>query len=370
MASASIDFLPKVDWDNFQPTYEDYDKIKRNAIELARLTLDVKKLKVETLEWAQGMLVDTEIAALEMAEDWRFLHIGKYHYAMNRGGILDDICLKWLDPKVEEVLVIGHGKLAEEAKKEAAKPVTIVIDHRVRDEMLGLGLAQELEELILKGIFPKDYETAYNILDHNKPSPAVLRHIVSNLQIFMDEFNDFTVQEIEEGFSSRKAFIKSKEAYVELLDLGKSYSTNAKTRRKMNRKRKNHGVGPKARAAKAVSKVNYKIEDRELRLISIDPESIVGAKGLLVYHTKNRKVGLYVAADDAGLGVKGTTIQGFDEKKSFQKTLRKPGEQLSTLRDATFKRTGIVLNKNIKAKAGTMNGRLNDHIVLLKVWKK
>ena len=109
---------------------------------------------------------------------------------------------------------------------------------------------------------------------------------------------------------------------------------------------------------------------RELHLVSIDPELIVGAAGLLVYNAKNRKIGLYIAADDKGLGVKGTTIQGFDEKKSLQKTLRKPADQLGTLRDATRKRAGIIINKNIRAKAGKMNGRLNGHIVLMKVWKK
>lgn len=369
MVSVSSNFLPTVDWDNFRPTHEDYEKTKRNALELTRLTLDVKKLKAASIRWAEDRLEGSEVDAFKSVDDWRFMHIGKYHHVMNQGGELDNSCLEWLEPKTKEILVIGHENLAKITEEEATKPNVIEIEPRVRDEMLGHGLAQELEELLLTGVFPKDYESAYNILDHNKPAPAVLRNIVASLQLFVNECNDFTADEVEQGFGSREAFIKSKEGYVELLDLAKTFTTNAKTRRKMSRKRRNPGDGPKARSAKAVSKLNYKLEDRELRLVSIDPELIVGASGLLVYNTKNRKVGLYIAADDKGLGVKGTTIQGFKEKKSIQKTLRKPSDQLGTMRDATLKRIKIVLDKNIRAKAGVMNGRIGSHIVLMKVWK-
>ena len=66
----------------------------------------------------------------------------------------------------------------------------------------------------------------------------------------------------------------------------------------------------------------------------------------------------------AGLMVKGTTIQDFDEKESVQKTLRKPAEQISNW-------TGKAKTKFAKSfdeltTTGTkMNGRINEHTILL-----
>jgi chromosomal replication initiation ATPase DnaA len=66
------------------------------------------------------------------------------------------------------------------------------------------------------------------------------------------------------------------------------------------------------------------------------------------------------------LGVKGTTITGFSESKSIQKTIRKPEEKLKE-----FKAAGkVALRKfldDINATDARMNGRLNEETVLLKV---
>jgi hypothetical protein len=73
-----------------------------------------------------------------------------------------------------------------------------------------------------------------------------------------------------------------------------------------------------------------------------------------------------VAAEYQELGVKGTSITGFDEHKSVQKTLRKPEEQLKE-----FKGAGkVALRKfleDIKAVDIKLNGRLNEDTILLKV---
>ncbi len=369
MAKVTTNFIPEVDWDNFHPTNENYDQIKQIALDLARSTLDIKKLKAETLDWVRKEWIGTDFAAMEAVENWRFLSVGKYYFILNRKGNLDDICLAWLEAKTEALLTIGKDHLVDLAEKEKKEPVVQPIDPKFRDEMIGLKIAQDMEDLVLEGIFPGDYESAYNILDQNKPSPAILRHLIENLRKFVDELHNFSEKEIDEGFLNQKSFMKTRNAMGELLNLAQTYSTNAKTRRKVSRRRKSSNYGSQGRTAKAVSQVRYKIEDRELRLVSVDPVSILGAKGLLVFNTKNRKVGLYIASDE-GLEVKGTTIQGFDEEKSRQKTLRKPGELLDSFRDATFKRASIILDKNIRAKAGKMNGRLNNHIIIMKVWKK
>jgi len=133
---------------------------------------------------------------------------------------------------------------------------------------------------------------------------------------------------------------------------------------------------PKARSAsKVVEKLKFNKADDKYSLASIDPTLIVGANELWVFNTKTRKLGKYVASsidpkglarDGTGLSVKGTTIIGFDEKESIQKTLRKPEEQLKA-----FKAAGKVALRKFLDEINTtdtkLNGRCNPDTVLLKV---
>jgi hypothetical protein len=106
--------------------------------------------------------------------------------------------------------------------------------------------------------------------------------------------------------------------------------------------------------------------DEPLKLVSISPTDIIGAKELWIYNTKSRKLGKYVAAEYQTLGVKGTTITGFNENLSVQKTIRKPEEKLKEFKIASK----VVLRKfleEINATDTKMNGRINEEIILLKV---
>jgi hypothetical protein len=110
-------------------------------------------------------------------------------------------------------------------------------------------------------------------------------------------------------------------------------------------------------------------------LASINPIDIVGASELWVFNIKTRKLGKYVADNidptgqaraGSGFNVKGTTIIGFNEELSIQKTLRKPEVQLKE-----FKAAGkVALRKFMEEIATTdtkLNGRINADTVLLKV---
>ena len=87
----------------------------------------------------------------------------------------------------------------------------------------------------------------------------------------------------------------------------------------------------------------------------------------MLYNTKYRKLGRYVARDTGGLGVKGTSIKDF-ATTSVQKTLRKPKEQLKDFMGCGKVKLRKFLN-NIKAVDTKLNGRMNNNIVILKVIK-
>ena len=115
-------------------------------------------------------------------------------------------------------------------------------------------------------------------------------------------------------------------------------------------------------ATRLVSKLKYENEHSDLKLVSINPEKIIGCSELWVYNTKYNKLGVYYAENSVrGLSVKGCTIQNFDSSMSIQKTARKPEDVLKTL----TKRT---LNKNLKqmkTKEQEVTGRINAQTILL-----
>ena len=118
---------------------------------------------------------------------------------------------------------------------------------------------------------------------------------------------------------------------------------------------------------KIVSKLKYLKEEKTLKLVSINPVDIIGAQELWVYNTKTRKLYKYIADSLTGpLGIKGTSVTGFDTAKSVGKTLRKPDEKLKEFGKASKIQLRKFLDE-VKATETVGNGRMNSDIVLLKV---
>lgn len=126
--------------------------------------------------------------------------------------------------------------------------------------------------------------------------------------------------------------------------------------------------GPKGprpvKPEKKVAKLKYQREDRDMKLISIVPERIVGAQELWTFNTKTRHLTQYKARGRSGLTVSGTTVKDFDVDNSSSKVLRKPAE---TIKDVLRlnKRDNIL--SAIKTKASVPNGRINENTILLRV---
>lgn len=78
--------------------------------------------------------------------------------------------------------------------------------------------------------------------------------------------------------------------------------------------------------AKAVKTMTYQKEDTELKITSLSPAKLVGAKQALLYNTKHRTVCVYTAKPGQTLSVSGSSIRGADESKSYAKVVRKPAE--------------------------------------------
>jgi hypothetical protein len=125
---------------------------------------------------------------------------------------------------------------------------------------------------------------------------------------------------------------------------------------------------------KIVEKLKYKTDEPKFNIKSVDPTEIIYAEQLWVYNVKTRKLGLYKAKvldprgmnrPGTGLMVKGTSILGFDEETSIQKTLRKPEQQLKEFMDSgPVKVRGFY--DGIKTMPIKLNGRVNNEVLLLR----
>lgn len=123
-----------------------------------------------------------------------------------------------------------------------------------------------------------------------------------------------------------------------------------------------------------VAKMQFKQQDEKMGLKSINPAEIIYAEQLWVYNVKTRKLGHYRAKTldprgmnrpGTGLTVKGTSIKGFDEENSTQKTLRKPEEQLKEFADSGPKKV-LEFYDAIKTLGIKLNGRVNSEVILLR----
>jgi hypothetical protein len=220
-----------------------------------------------------------------------------------------------------------------------------------------------LEDALFAGetVDPK----AYEYLVKNLVPQALIGKIQS---VFEPRYNELKEarkgedEQLKEGYSHYKAAdFKRCEAFYDKLfqDLAAYNQTKKATKKAAVRK--------PPQKEKLVKSLKYLKQDTALKIVSINPVDIVGAEELWVYNVKNRKIGKYIAEDQGGvLGVKGTSITGFNETKSTQKTLRKPEEQIKQF----LASSKVELRKfleNIKATEIKLNGRINAETILLKV---
>lgn len=116
---------------------------------------------------------------------------------------------------------------------------------------------------------------------------------------------------------------------------------------------------------KLIAKLKYLARDDKLQLVSVNPIELLDAQEVWVYNVKTRKLGKYVAEDGVSIQVKGTTLTFFDEKRSVQKTLRKPDETLKLFKKAGKVKLRTFLEE-IKTTDIKLNGRLNSDTIILK----
>ena len=120
---------------------------------------------------------------------------------------------------------------------------------------------------------------------------------------------------------------------------------------------------------KMAAKVKYKAEDKDLKLVSELPINLPGCSALVVFNTKNRKLGIYEATHKHhGLTLKGTTLLNYDLSTGLQKTVRKPQEVLEKLNTGGLQAIKNAFNA-LTTTETKLNGRLNKETVLVRIFQ-
>jgi hypothetical protein len=278
----------------------------------------------------------------------------------------------WLRTSISKIVDEGKHDIDEDeatAVAEENKPNVYVpsIQERLRDAAIAMTV--EIEDAIeLFQTDPEAFEPkAFKMLNLLKAKGAKAAHtrIIKNFYIRnleeLVEAASTKDEQLKEAYSHlSKAQLKKITAfYQEIVSACDMLGQEAKINRKPRAKKT-------VPADKIVAKLKYQKTNDQLKLVSINPVDIVGAKELWVYNTKSRKLGKYVADEFKELSIKGTSIIGYNENQSVQKTLRKPEDQIKE-----FKAAGkIALRKfldDIKAVDIKLNGRVNEEVILLKV---
>lgn len=245
-------------------------------------------------------------------------------------------------------------------KKDVYRPT---IQDRLLEKLQGyLGELEGAYDEVIMGA--KADPKTYDFFKTNEVPQAQIPKIAAHFSKYIDELTEAkagTDPQLKEAYSHYKAadFKRHLDFLQKIVEDCDSYYRVKQTTRKAR-------VKKAPSKDKLVAKVKYLKEDPLNKIVSINPAEILSSTELYIYNSRTRKLGMYVADEYSKvLGVKGTTIIGFDETKSICKTLRKPGEQLKEFMRASKAQQRKFLS-GIKAVESRMNGRINADTLLLK----
>jgi len=331
---------------------------------------DHADLKKWLLEWMKKNGYDKETIQLCSSGGVFDYDSGSYCRMGNLGLDLPKEYIAIINKNVAMLKHIGDSKAKSraEASTQAEEPRESLQDRikRVTGDYIG-----EMNANLDSGL--------EDIRAGKKPSFSMSEWLVAKkvkpiyCQAIADEFNKIS-REIQDAIDGVDADLVEGYSFLKKKDLQKFseflsdivYNANqfAALGKKLKKPRKKKAKPPE----KQVAKVKFQKEDADLGVVSLDPVKIIGSTRLITYNTKYKSISYYeVSPLVAGFAVKGTSIVGFDEKKSYTKKLRKPKDVLKSMLGG-IRQINNALN-SLKTKQAKANGRLNENTIILQALK-
>ena len=356
------------DWDN-----ERFDNQLRKSFYYYNYYYSQKDCKKYVIEWLQknSKLSIEEVKAFNRAGD-RLLPMTVCSLIMaHRAGMpFRGRHIEFIIDSVMDVVAKAEPEVLDAIATPEQISYRPTIQDRLKDAAGDMG--EEIDYAIDTWITdpdafdPKAFKMT-NLLRGKGAKAAHARFIKAYFKSGQDELLELASGNADEQLREAYSHVARKNV-KKLIDFYESIMTacdQIAAEAKLNKKPRAKKVVP---AEKLVAKLKFKASDDKLGLTSVPPTQLVGAQGAVVYNAKTRKIGIYTAKTSAGLAIKGTSILEFTVK-STQKTLRKPEVQLREFKEQNTNKRIEAWFAKIKATETVMNGRMNEEIMILKVFK-
>ena len=263
--------------------------------------------------------------------------------------------------------LIEKGKVIYEEKQKANNIVSISPAVKLMRKINNT-IKQELIDLEDKWIDGDD--ATINIYDRFKYhglTNTAISHVKPMIEGWLLDYEDAYYKRCDqavEGYSHLKRStlnhrIKVCKAMLEDLERIRS-ATKATRNVKVKR--------PKS-VDKQVAKVQYKKEDNDFKIVSINPIQIPTKSRLYAFNTKSKMVIEYITESVNGFEISGSTIKNFSKGLSRTICLRKPLDFLPIVLQKTPKQIDAAW-QTLKTKTKVPNGRINKDTILLRVLDK
>ena len=265
--------------------------------------------------------------------------------------------------KVDPTLAAVEKEKAEIAKKDEKPKKVISIQDRLQGKVEDYISAVEgqADDFVDSG-----YKMKYDPYNHLLELGCKAAHARKMRPFYVDCYNELVdvYNKEDEFYMEAWSHLKPKyhklmmDFYGTIVDDLERIIKNSTAQRKPRKKKT-------LSAARLVKKLKYQEEFPKLKLVSINPEKIIGASELWVYNTKYNRIGVYRAENAIrGFSVKGCTIQHFDKQESVEKKARKPKDILDVLKRGTLKKK---LN-SLSTAENELTGRIGKDTILLGVF--
>jgi hypothetical protein len=278
----------------------------------------------------------------------------------SRGWDLSEKEKKYVDEKIS--FLISSATPVQSIEK-----ITPVVDIQKRTEEAVCEVAGELEGEIDNFIL-SNFKSEFNPYDFLKKNNIKSLYAKRFVEIFTKSYVEELKQvlrktddQLNEGYSMWKpAQIKKLLAFVQkIIDDSRTWADNIK-KSKAPRKKKVKS------ADKLIQRLKYIKNDTEFNLVSVDPIKLIGSSEVWIFNVKTRRADHYISNGPAGISVKGSTLQNFNEETSMSKTIRKPLELAKSIATSTA-RAAIKYFDGLKTKSKNSNGRLNTFSLILRI---
>ena len=360
----TIYLVPEPNWGkaSLAVTEKEREKIYNASEYFMHNEISNKELYNSFREWVKtesGWTKD-EIKRTLAAPDYAFVSISKYTWWALKVGWMLKSQQEYIYKKLPE-----FDKTAERYAIEKAHRSSMVVVPIRQELSILINAVDQIVDRLGAGKKVMENEQLLRSLKLNKEEMAEGHKEISYTY---DEFVELVRvrklrgrsdwdEQLVEGYShinkpNARAIVEHLKELLDFLQLGAT-PKKAVRRKKIQDPRK------------IVARLRHMRASKDLNIASFSPVEILGSSEVWVYDTKRRRLGLYKSKDFGGLGVKGTSITGYDPDESYEKTLRKHEDQLKAFMKLSKNAIAPYVDK-IRGKKMKVKTRINPHMLLLK----